>query len=146
MKTTILVPRLSSNDDIMLVLKWYVNNKELVQKDDDLILFETSKLAIEVQCEGTGYILQLCKEGQNVSVGSPLASIYTELEELEEDLNNGVDLMQVNGSSKILNADFNIRFTEPARKYILENNIDPKLFEHLDLVTVKIIKETIEIK
>lgn len=144
MKTTILVPRLSSNDDTMQVLEWYINDKELIQKGDDLVLFETSKLAIDIQCESTGYILQHCREGENVSIGSPLASIYTELRELEEDLANGINLMQVNGFDKIQDDDINTKFTEAAREYIKNNNIDPRQFENLEMVTVKIIKEIIE--
>lgn len=145
MKTTIFVPRLSSNDDTMQVLKWLINDKELVQKGDDLVRFETAKTVIDVQCESTGYILKHCKEGENVPVGSLLASIYTELIELEEDLNDEIEVIQqVDGSYKIQNDDSDTRFTEAAHEYIKRNNIDPRQFEHLELVTVKIIKDIIE--
>lgn len=144
MKTTILVPRLSSNDDTIQLLKWYKNDKEFVQKGDDLALFETSKLAADFQCESTGYILKHCKENENVSVGSPLASIYTELPELEKDLNDRINLMQADGSHKTQNDNSNTQFTEAALEYIKKNNLDPRQFEYLEIVTVKIIKDIIE--
>nr|QCC21384.1 RenI [Candidatus Endohaliclona renieramycinifaciens] len=146
MKTTILVPRLSSNDDTMQVLKWLINDKELVKKGDNFVRFETSKTVIDVQCETTGYILKHCEEGDNIPIGSPLASIYTELEELENHLNDEKKhATQIDdGIHETQNASNNKKFTKAALEYIERNNIDAKQFEHLELVTVSIIKNIVE--
>lgn len=88
MKTEMLVPKVNTNDDELEVLQWWVEDKEFVKKGQDIVDLESSKAAIAVESETSGYILKHCQTGDTINVGTPLATFYSDLSELESDLIN----------------------------------------------------------
>jgi 2-oxoglutarate dehydrogenase E2 component (dihydrolipoamide succinyltransferase) len=89
MKYELLVPRLNTNDDEMDVVHWYFKDKEYVEKDKEIVDLESSKAVVSVESEASGYILCHFQKGDTVRVGVPLATFYSDLQELEADLNGG---------------------------------------------------------
>lgn len=90
MKQEILVPRVNTNDDEVELVHWYVEDKQFVEVGQEIADVESSKAVMSIESEASGYILTSAKVGDNVGVGAPLATIYTELAELEADLNGSV--------------------------------------------------------
>ncbi|MGF1539928.1 MAG: 2-oxo acid dehydrogenase subunit E2 [Pleurocapsa sp.] len=90
MKQAILVPRVNTNDNEVELVHWYVEDKQFVEVGQEIADVESSKAVMSIESEAAGYILTSAKVGDSVGVGAPLATIYTELAQLEADLNVGV--------------------------------------------------------
>ena len=86
MKSDFLLPRENIVDEEMTIIRWYVKNRDFVEKEKKILEVETSKTVLDLVCEETGFIHCLVKEGDTVSVGSVLATFYSDLLELEADL------------------------------------------------------------
>ncbi len=86
MKYELLVPRINTNDDEVDVVHWYVQDKEYVEKGKEILDLESSKAVVSIESEAAGYILCHSQKGDSVRVGVPLATFYSDLQELEADL------------------------------------------------------------
>jgi pyruvate/2-oxoglutarate dehydrogenase complex dihydrolipoamide acyltransferase (E2) component len=87
MKYELLVPRLNTNDDEVDIVHWYVSDRVYVEKGKEIVDLESSKAVVSIESEASGYILCHFQKGDSVKVGSPLVTFYSELQELEADLN-----------------------------------------------------------
>ncbi|AFZ34029.1 2-oxoglutarate dehydrogenase E2 component [Stanieria cyanosphaera PCC 7437] len=87
MKQEILVPRVNTNDNEVELVHWYVEDKQFVEVGQEIADVESSKAVMSIESEASGYIVTSAKVGDSIRVGAPLATIYTELAELEADLN-----------------------------------------------------------
>ena len=145
MKSDFLLPRENIVDEEMTIIRWYVKNRDFVEKEKKILEVETSKTVLDLVCEETGFIHCLVKEGDTVSVGSVLATFYSDLLELEADLEK-IKLNKQRGSIPIKgssDAHQSIHFSKAAKEYIETNNIDANLFEGHGLVTTQIIKQVL---
>lgn len=91
MHSDLLVPRLNTNDDEVDIVHWYVTDREYVEKGKEIVDLESSKAVVSIESEASGYILCHFQKGDTVAVGVPLATFYTEIEELEAALRGGND-------------------------------------------------------
>ena len=71
----VLVPRENNNDDIVMISKLHYQSGDYVEKDSDLIEFETSKTVVVLQAPVSGYVTFLHAENEEVSVNSVVCSI-----------------------------------------------------------------------
>lgn len=71
----VLVPRENNNDDIVMISKLHYQSGDYVEKDSDLIEFETSKTVVVLQAPVSGYVTFLHAENDEVSVNSVVCSI-----------------------------------------------------------------------
>lgn len=83
MITTILAPRINTNDDRVEVVVWHVEHGALVAVGQEIVDVETTKSTVTVAAEAAGYIRPLVEKGTVVPVGDPLYLCASSLEELE---------------------------------------------------------------
>ncbi len=81
----IKIPRLSVNDDIVILAEWLVEDGTFVHKDDDIVVYETTKETVEGKANQDGYIHIHVMEGAEKEVGTVIATI-TDTEKANEDL------------------------------------------------------------
>lgn len=85
----ILVPRVNTNDNEVDLVHWYVEDRQFVEKGQELADVETSKAVVSIESEATGYVTINSQVGDSVKVGEAIATIYSELSELELALTGG---------------------------------------------------------
>lgn len=159
MKSDFLLPRENIVDEQMTIICWHVKNRDFVEKGKEFLEVETSKTVLDLVCEEPGFIHCRVQEGDIVSIGSVLATFYSDLSELKVDLEK-INLEErresipIKGASEkepapnfseISSSDAHesIHFSKAARDYIKTNNIDPNLFKEHGLVTTQIIKQVL---
>ncbi|MGA7933189.1 MAG: 2-oxo acid dehydrogenase subunit E2, partial [Kovacikia sp.] len=183
MQNELLVPRLNTNDDEVDVVHWYVSDREYVEKGQEIVDLESSKAVVSIESEAAGYIRCHFQKGDTVAVGVPLATFYSELEELEVALRSGSEaqvapaeierkvqpaptqLDSQAGAALLVTSPppleqpelvsakaapqptFNFtRFSKAAQDYLAHNQIDPKRFEGMGLVSVEVIETTLGLR
>lgn len=167
MKQEILVPRVNTNDDEVELVHWYVEDKQFVEAGHEIADVESSKAVMSIESENSGYILTSAKVGDSVGVGAPLATIYTEIAELEADLNsNAASTSQPVINNGVIATELDLdrdtdtkkpeqdlvtttakpsfgftRFSPSAKEYLKQNNLDASQFEGMGLVSIEAIKQ-----
>ncbi len=68
----LLAPRVSANDDTVVVRTWFVAHGAWVEPDTVIAEIETSKAIVEVRAERAGFLAYDLPEGGEVGVGDPL--------------------------------------------------------------------------
>ena len=109
------VPRASANDDSGVLVAWRVKDGDPVASGDILCELEFSKSIVEVTAPRDGFAFRLDKEGNQVTVGKPLAVVgeaaqRPALEMTERAVDDGV------------------KITAKARTLIDQHSLDPTLF------------------
>lgn len=74
-QTAIKMPRLTNNDDVVSLQKWYVKNGDFVEKGQPIADLETAKKAEDLLAETAGYIVLAVLEGDEVAVGETIGMI-----------------------------------------------------------------------
>tara|TARA_B100000959_G_C14963365_1_gene616709 strand:+ start:768 stop:1979 length:1212 start_codon:yes stop_codon:yes gene_type:complete len=159
MKFDFLLPKENIIDEQMTIIRWHVKNRDFVEKEKEFLEVETSKTVLDLVCEKPGFVHCRVKEGDTVFVGSVLATFYSELSELEVDLEKmnsegygkSTPIKGVSETEPALNfseisssvVHESIHFSKAARDYIETNNIDPNLFKDYGLVTTQTIKQVL---
>ncbi|WP_379129621.1 2-oxo acid dehydrogenase subunit E2 [Paenibacillus sp. sgz500958] len=80
---TVVVPQLNANDDSCMIQQFYCKDGEAVQSGDLLATVETSKSAIDIECEVKGYFYPAVKELSDVKTGEIIAFVFESLEEMD---------------------------------------------------------------
>mgnify|MGYP001206079946 CR=1 FL=1 len=159
MKSDYLLPRENIVDEQMTVIRWHVKDRDFVGKEKKFLEVETSKTVLDLVCEEPGFIHCRVNEGDTVSVGSVLATFYSDLSKLEADLEktnlegrresisikrpSEADVAQNFSEIASSESHESVHFSKAAREYIEINNIDPNFFKGYELVTTQIIKEVL---
>lgn len=123
----ILMPRLGTNDNMVTIGKWYVQNGDYVKKGTKIAVLETTKETEDLIAECDGYILQKYKRGEDVAVDSVIAVISDDVVEI-----NSTDEPAVENA----NAE-NYKLTEKAKELIAKYNIDLSLLPQNKLIREK---------
>jgi pyruvate dehydrogenase E2 component (dihydrolipoamide acetyltransferase) len=85
MAITIEMPKLSDTMSVGTVVKWHKNVGEQVSNGDTLAEIETDKATMELENFDDGVLLKiLVNEGEEAPIGSPLALVGEEGEEISE--------------------------------------------------------------
>lgn len=80
----ILMPQMGESVMEGTVIKWLIQPGDTVEEEDSIIEIATDKVDTEIPCPFSGKIEQLlCKEGEVVQVGKPIATILSEGAEVE---------------------------------------------------------------
>lgn len=72
----IVVPQLNANDNSCLIQNYYCGEGEFIHSGDLITTLETSKAAIDVECEADGYFYPAAKEQTDVKTGEVIAFIF----------------------------------------------------------------------
>ena len=68
-------PRLGTNDDVVRVLKWLVEDGQRVEPTTPILIVETTKASVEIEAESAGYLFRLVEPEAEVPVGAPVAVV-----------------------------------------------------------------------
>lgn len=71
----LLMPRIGTNDDTVMLVEWLVKDGQKVEKGQELALLETTKNATELRSPADGFIHLGVAEGEEYAVGILLATI-----------------------------------------------------------------------
>ena len=118
--TSIFVERDNINDEQVVILKVFFENKSEVKKDDLILEYETSKAVIEVIAPEDGVLFLNVNEDDEIDVGSILFSIGGEAE-LDNQSHGFEEFNKKNNKEYI--------FTKSAQKKIDELGIKKYAFD-----------------
>lgn len=74
--TPITIPWTDVNSESATVTAWHVPDRSTVETGTPIVDVETSKAALEVEAPGSGVVLQIVGEGENVTVGEPIGYVF----------------------------------------------------------------------
>jgi len=129
-----LVPK-ENADDILLVRKKYFQNGDKVSVDDEILDLETSKTAIILTAEKTGYIEYLCDVDQKVSVGQLILKIHANKKDIDSQTAGKIIEPSETQSYKLSNS---------ANDYATKNKIDLSKLHLSGMVSLKKLKSLLE--
>lgn len=131
MKKDLFISKVTANDETVKLISWLVNDKEFVNAGQPVLLVETSKVNVEVSCEFSGYIQQHYKQDDVLNIGVAIASVYENREEIKE---------HAVANTISANLDLTGNFSNSAKRYIEQYNLNPNDFLGMGLVTEEAIK------
>jgi sugar O-acyltransferase (sialic acid O-acetyltransferase NeuD family) len=114
----IIAPTLSPNDEQIKITKIYFDQNVFVKKNNILFELESSKISTELESEGDGYFYAYKKEGENVDCGAVIGVVSKE---------------KINETKK--NFFNNVSITKKASELINKNEINPKIFNDIAIIT-----------
>ena len=129
-----LVPK-ENADDILLVRKKYFQNGDKVSVDDEILDLETSKTAIILTAEKTGYIEYLCDVDQKVSVGQLILKIHANKKDIDS---------QAAGKIIEPSETQSYKLSKSANEYATKNKIDLSKLHLSGMVSLKKLKSLLE--
>ncbi len=80
MPVEIRIPSVGESVKEAVLVQWYKNDGDRIQKDDPLFLIETDKITLEVVAETDGILKISVTEGQTVAIGSVVGYLEPEAE------------------------------------------------------------------
>jgi pyruvate/2-oxoglutarate dehydrogenase complex dihydrolipoamide acyltransferase (E2) component len=124
-------PVINANDDKVQIIKWYIEPKKFVKKNQSIVDLETSKAVFTVTSSSDGYILPLINVGTIVKVGTPLYKLTSKPIEFDEE--------NINENEKLLSSDSfsNTRFSKKALALINEEGKSKDDFKDAGLISAK---------
>ncbi len=79
----IIIPQLNANDNSCTVQQILFKKGTPVQKHDIVMMLETSKIIIDLECEEEGIFYPVVKEGSDLPTGAVAAFLFSTVEEME---------------------------------------------------------------
>lgn len=136
----IKVPLISVNDDSLTVIEKNFSTGDKVNRGEVILIFESSKIAYDVESESDGYIQYLCEVGNDYDVNEVVARILETPTEIQETLKNNV--AENNESTIVKNTGWNGKtlFSEQALLLMKENAIHDNAFAGKDFVNTNDVK------
>lgn len=78
----VIVPQMNVNDETVLLAKWYVKEGDFIKVSDPLCLAETSKAAVDINADSSGYVRKLLyRAGDTARVTQPLCLLADSMDE-----------------------------------------------------------------
>ena len=96
----VTVPQLGVNDEVAIVVEWYVADEATVSVGELLCTLETSKALFDVEAEATGHVVHLVDAGSEVRISQPMALIGSSLETLKAEKERYVGQVGVESSTQ----------------------------------------------
>ncbi|MCP5050918.1 MAG: hypothetical protein GY940_27380 [bacterium] len=131
------VPREIGNDDFATITEWFVKDSEQVNRGDIIARLETSKMAFDLEADGSGYIFLLAEVGMEVAVGAPAAVLSDSPEKPDESFMPSTPKVGISSGGDIL-------ITKKAGKLMEEHRIDVSRFGHVNVIREKDVLELME--
>lgn len=114
---TIKVPTIDVNEEACNIADVYFENGESVEKDDVLLVVETTKATEDILAPEAGIIHYQVKKEEKVPFGNEICLVFSNQEEYQ-------DFLQNKSSEEKLNISSDFTLTKKAQEYIKKNNID----------------------
>lgn len=141
MRKDLFVPKFTSNDESVKIVEWLVKDRDYVESGQRILVIETSKTNVEIECEASGYIFTRCQPDDTIMVGKCYANLFASVDDLQK-----YQSEQQNNISEARDnfTETSPKFSNAALKYLEEHQLNPLDFTDLKLVTVEKIKEKLE--
>ena len=135
----VIVPFENVNDEYVLIADIEIAQGEHVEKDDVILVVETSKAAVEILADRAGVIDILVEKGQEVKTGGKLCFIGDSLEKIEEYKSQQTETITRNEASDVSEYELpeGTTFSKKALSLVKELNLDPGLFADKKIVKEK---------
>lgn len=128
MKIDIFIPRLSVNDDSVVLGEWLVNDNEYVENGQAVAVLETTKETMELNATESGYFHIIKSQGTEYLVGEKIAVITD-------------SLVSDNDTPKENKTEAVRQLTNKAKKLIDTHHIDIELFPKDKIINSNDVKE-----
>jgi pyruvate/2-oxoglutarate dehydrogenase complex dihydrolipoamide acyltransferase (E2) component len=135
----IKVPLISVNDTSLTVIELNFAAGEKIKPGDIILIFESSKIAYDVEAETDGYIQYLCETGNDYDVNEVVALIWDTQPEIEKPANPSLKkekpglLVKNKWNGKTV-------FSEVALQLMKEKGIAENAFAGRDFINAKDVK------
>lgn len=126
----VVVPRIGTNDDVVTIGSWLVENGSYVHKGQTVASLESTKEAVDLVAEREGYIFYNAEAGMDLRVGERMA-VITDNAYFSFVTNN-------NSQPQCLN------ITDKARELAQRHHVDLNLFSQKEIIREKDILSLIE--
>lgn len=77
MEIEIKIPSVGESVQEAVLVQWYKKDGDTVQKDEPLFVVETDKVTLEIVAEASGILKIMVSEGETVSIGTKVGTIFT---------------------------------------------------------------------
>ena len=71
----VVVPKENVNDEVAIIVSWYVKSTTYVKKGDLIVEMENTKATFDINAECEGYLFYRLEPNQEIPVGSVIAYI-----------------------------------------------------------------------
>jgi len=82
--TEISVPSLGVNDSNATIVEWTIDDKKRISKGEVIAVLETTKSAFDIEATVDGYLVQLFKEGDEISAGQVVSLVVEDRELVDQ--------------------------------------------------------------
>jgi acetyltransferase-like isoleucine patch superfamily enzyme len=137
--TPVNVPWTDVNSESALVVAWHVEDRSEIAAARSLVDVETSKAALEIEAPSDGVVLQLVPAGAAVTVGEPVAYIFSDQADLERYLAE-----RAAAETESAAAGDDVRATANARQRATELGVELRDISRPGLITVKDVEAAAE--
>jgi sugar O-acyltransferase (sialic acid O-acetyltransferase NeuD family) len=96
----VTVSQLGVNDDVAVVVQWYVADGGRVAAGQNICALETAKALYDISAEVSGYIVHLVNAGDEAKIGQPIALIGSNLESLRAEEKQYISMSQKEADSQ----------------------------------------------
>jgi pyruvate/2-oxoglutarate dehydrogenase complex dihydrolipoamide acyltransferase (E2) component len=83
MSEKIVVPKLGMSKEPLNIVEWKAKEGDRVEKGTIILVVETEKITHDIECEASGFLHIVAKEGSEAPIGSAAGFIAETKEELE---------------------------------------------------------------
>ncbi|WP_061019378.1 biotin/lipoyl-containing protein [Vibrio splendidus] len=131
----ILTPTEVINDTFVVVQDIECSTGEYIEEGADFISLETSKSIVSVSAPVCGYIELLCKEDDEVEVGSIIARIWSDESFSSNDNKNEIESLE----SNVIEAVEDVIISKAANQLINEHGISISEVKHKGLINENLV-------
>jgi 2-oxoglutarate dehydrogenase E2 component (dihydrolipoamide succinyltransferase) len=78
MEIEIKIPSVGESVQEAVLVQWYKKDGDTVEKDEPIFVVETDKVTLEIVAEASGILKILVSEGETVTIGTKVGTIFTE--------------------------------------------------------------------
>jgi len=82
--TEVNVPSLGVNDSNATIVEWSIDDKKRISKGEVIAVLETTKSAFDIEATVDGYLIQLFKEGDEISAGQVISLVVEDGELIDQ--------------------------------------------------------------
>ena len=136
----IKVPLISVNDTSLTVIEKNFSNGDAVKMGEVILVFESSKIAYDVEVEADGYIQYLCEIGNDYNINEVVALISDTKPEISNFVENEVSEKNKTIPGKGNGWEGKTIFSEPALILMSRNDIVENTFKGKDFVNANDVK------
>jgi 2-oxoglutarate dehydrogenase E2 component (dihydrolipoamide succinyltransferase) len=119
-QTEVLMPKMGESVTEATIIKWVKNEGDKVNADETLVEIATDKVDSEIPAPSEGILVKkLCKEGDVIPVGKPIAILSTDAKAVVESISPAMIEVKKQTTAPLLNASKQpvLEHTEPVSRF-----------------------------